>query len=158
MAQAGSALGVDISVPAIERARELAEAQGVRNVTFEQADAQVHRFPRERFDLAISRFGTMFFAEPVAAFTNIGRALRPAGRLVMMVWQAHDRNEWEVVIRRSLTGSEGVSGRRFRGTGSVLTGRSADRNQDPGGCGVRRRHLHGRPRTHVLRPGRGHRP
>lgn len=107
MAQAGSALGVDISVPAIERARELAEAQGVRNVTFEQADAQVHRFPRERFDLAISRFGTMFFAEPVAAFTNIGRALRPAGRLVMMVWQAHDRNEWDVAIRRSLTGPEG---------------------------------------------------
>jgi SAM-dependent methyltransferase len=107
MAQAGSALGVDISVPAIERARELAEAQGVRNVTFEQADAQVHRFPRARFDLAISRFGTMFFAEPVAAFTNIGRALRPAGRLVMMVWQAHDRNEWEMAIRRSLTGPEG---------------------------------------------------
>ena len=107
MAQAGSALGVDISVPAIERARELAEAQGVRNVTFEQADAQVHRFPRERFDLAISRFGTMFFAEPVAAFTNIGRALRPAGRLVMMVWQAHDRNEWDMAIRRALTGPEG---------------------------------------------------
>jgi len=107
MAQAGSALGVDISMPAIERARELAEAQGVRNVTFEQADAQVHRFPRARFDLAISRFGTMFFAEPVAAFTNIGRALRPAGRLVMMVWQAHDRNEWEMAIRRSLTGPEG---------------------------------------------------
>ena len=107
MAQAGSALGVDISVPAIERARELAEAQGVRNVTFEQADAQVHRFPRERFDLAISRFGTMFFAEPAAAFTNIGRALRPAGRLVMMVWQARDCNEWDVAIQRSLTGPEG---------------------------------------------------
>ena len=107
MARAGSALGVDISVPAIERARELAEAQGVRNVTFEQADAQVHRFPRERFDLAVSRFGTMFFADPVAAFTNIGRALRPAGRLVMMVWQAHDRNEWDMAIRRSLTGPEG---------------------------------------------------
>jgi SAM-dependent methyltransferase len=107
MAQAGSALGVDISAPAIERARELAEMQGVRNVTFEHADAQVHRFPRERFDLAISRFGTMFFAEPVAAFTNIGRALRPAGRLVMMVWQASDRNEWEMAIRRSLAGPEG---------------------------------------------------
>jgi SAM-dependent methyltransferase len=107
MAQAGSALGVDISVPAIERARELAEAQGVRNVTFEQADAQVHRFARERFDLAISRFGTMFFAEPVAAFTNIGRALRPAGRLVMMVWQAPEHNEWHVVIRRSLDGPQG---------------------------------------------------
>ena len=107
MARAGSALGVDISVPAIERARELAEAQGVRNVTFEQADAQVHRFPRARFDLAVSRFGTMFFADRVAAFTNIGRALRPAGRLVMMVWQAHDRNEWDMAIRRSLTGPEG---------------------------------------------------
>ncbi len=107
MARAGSALGVDISASAIERARELAEAQEVRNVTFEQADAQVHRFPRERFDLAISRFGTMFFADPVTAFTNIGRALRPAGRLVMMVWQAHDRNEWDVAISRSLTGPEG---------------------------------------------------
>jgi SAM-dependent methyltransferase len=107
MAQAGSALGVDVSVPAIERARKLAEAQGVRNVTFEPADAQVHRFPRERFDLVISRFGTMFFADPVAAFTNIGRALRPAGRLVMMVWQADDRNEWEMAIRRALIGPEG---------------------------------------------------
>ena len=109
MAPAGSALGADISVPAIERARELAEAQGVRNVTFEQADAQVHRFPRERFDLVISRFGTMFFADPVAAFTNIGRALRPDGRLVMMVWQAHDLNEWSVAIRRCLEGSAAVA-------------------------------------------------
>src|SRR6185436_17404251 len=102
MASAGSALGVDISVPAIERACELAEAQGVRNVTFERADAQVYRFPRERFDLAIRRFGTMFFADPVAAFTNIGRALRPAGRLVMMVWQAGERNEWDAAIRGAL--------------------------------------------------------
>ena len=51
----------------------------------------------------------MFFADPVTAFTNIGRALRPAGRLVMMVWQAHDRNEWEMAIRRSLTGPEGAA-------------------------------------------------
>jgi SAM-dependent methyltransferase len=109
MAPAGSALGVDISELAIERARELAEAQGVRNVAFEQADAQVHRFPRERFDLAVSRFGTMFFADPVAAFANIGRALCPDGRLVMMVWQAHDRNEWSVAVRRALEGSAAVA-------------------------------------------------
>jgi SAM-dependent methyltransferase len=109
MASAGSALGVDISGAFIERARELAEAQGVRNVSFEQADAEVHRFPRERFDLVISRFGTMFFADPVAAFGNIGRALRPDGRLVMMVWQAHDRNEWDVAIRRCLEGSAAVA-------------------------------------------------
>jgi len=85
-AQAGSALGVDISAPAIERAREIARAEGLGNVTFEHANAQVHRFPPERFDLAISRFGTMSFDDPVAAFANIRRALRPAGRLVM-VWQ-----------------------------------------------------------------------
>ncbi|MFC6015812.1 class I SAM-dependent methyltransferase [Plantactinospora solaniradicis] len=106
-ARAGSAFGVDVSAPAITRARELARAEGLRNVTFEHADAQVHRFPPERFDLAMSRFGTMFFDDPVAAFANIGRALRPAGRLVMMVWQAHERNEWDVAVRRSLEAAEG---------------------------------------------------
>ena len=106
-ARAGSALGVDVSAPAIERARELARAEGLRNVTFEHANAQVHRFPLERFDLAISRFGTMFFDDPVAAFANIGRALRPSGRLVMMVWQAHERNEWDLAIRQSLAAAEG---------------------------------------------------
>ena len=107
MARAGSALGVDISASAIERARELARAQGVRNITFECADAQVHPFPQERFDLAISRFGTMFFADPAAAFGNAGRALRLAGRLVMMVWQDRERNEWDVAIRQSLAGPGG---------------------------------------------------
>src|SRR6185437_932954 len=89
------------------RGRELARAEGLDNVEFERANAQTYRFPPERFDLAISRCGTMFFADPVAAFTNIGRALRPGGRLVMMVWQAHDRNEWDAAIQRSLTGPEG---------------------------------------------------
>jgi SAM-dependent methyltransferase len=107
MAPAGSALGVDISAPAIERARELAQAQRVRNVTFERADAQSHCFPPGWFDLAMSRCGTMFFADPVAAFGNVGRALRPAGRLVMMVWQARDRNEWDVAIRQCLAGTGG---------------------------------------------------
>jgi SAM-dependent methyltransferase len=106
-AQAGSAFGVDVSAPAIERARELARADGLRNVTFEHANAQVHRFPPGRFDVAISRFGTMFFDDPVAAFANIRRALRPAGRLVMMVWQAHERNEWDVAIHQSLGAAEG---------------------------------------------------
>jgi SAM-dependent methyltransferase len=106
-ARSGSAFGVDVSAPAIERARELARAEGLRNVTFEHADAQVHRLPPERFDLAMSRFGTMFFDDPVAAFVNIGRALRPAGRLVMMVWQAPERNEWDVAVRRSLEAAGG---------------------------------------------------
>jgi SAM-dependent methyltransferase len=67
----------------------------------------VHRFPQEHFDLAISRFGTMFFDDPVAAFATIARALRPAGRLVMMVWQAAERNEWDVAVRRSLGAAGG---------------------------------------------------
>jgi SAM-dependent methyltransferase len=106
MAQAGSALGVDISAPAIERAREIAQAQGRHNVTFERADAQVYPFPHARFDLAMSRFGTMFFDDPVGAFANVGGALRPGGRLVMMVWQARDRNEWDAAICQSLAGSD----------------------------------------------------
>ena len=106
-AQAGSAVGVDISAPAIERARELARAAGLDNITFEHANAQDHRFPQQHFDVAISRFGTMFFDDPNAAFANIRRALRAAGRLVMMVWQAHERNEWDVAIHQSLRTAEG---------------------------------------------------
>jgi ubiquinone/menaquinone biosynthesis C-methylase UbiE len=99
----GSAVGVDLSASMLERARRLSDDQGPANVTYQQADAQVHRFPPARFDLCISRFGTMFFADPVAAFTNIGRALRPAGRLVLLVWQERDRNEWATAIRQTLT-------------------------------------------------------
>ncbi|MFI1147446.1 class I SAM-dependent methyltransferase [Streptomyces sp. NPDC020817] len=106
-ARAGSVLGIDVSAPALERARGLARAEGLRNAAFEQADAQVHRFPPERFDLAISRFGTMFFDDPAAAFANVGRALRPAGRLVMMVWRAPELNAWDVTIRRCLEAAAG---------------------------------------------------
>ena len=102
----GSALGVDISASMIERARELARAESVHNVAFEQGDAQVYHFPKDSFDLAISRFGTMFFDDPDAAFTNIAVALRSAGRLVMMVWQEREHNEWSVVIEGAL-GREG---------------------------------------------------
>lgn len=104
-AVAGSALGVDVSAPMLERARRLSDEQGPPNVTYQQADAQVHPFPPMQFDLCISRFGTMFFTDPLAAFTNIGRALRPAARLVLLVWQDRDRNEWASVIRGSLTGT-----------------------------------------------------
>jgi len=110
-APAGHALGVDVSGPAIERAREIALAEELHNVTFEVANAQHHDFPPTRFDLAISRFGTMFFDDPVAAFMNIGRALRPGGRLIMMVWQAHDSNEWARALHQSVGAADtGMSG------------------------------------------------
>ena len=102
---AGRVLGVDISAEAIEQARLAARGLGLGNVAFEQGDAQVHRFPRGGFDLAMSRFGTMFFEDPVAAFANVGGALVPGGRLVMMVWQARDRNEWDVAVREALARS-----------------------------------------------------
>src|SRR4029453_12163969 len=88
----GSALGVHLSAPMRERARRLSNDAGLRNVTYVQADAQTHPFPAAHFDMCISRFGTTFFANPVAAFANIGRALRPGARLVLLVWQAQHRN------------------------------------------------------------------
>jgi len=99
----GSALGVDVSARSLDLARKLTAEEGLRNVSFQEADAQVHRFPQAHFDVCVSRFGTMFFADPVAAFTNIGRALRPAGRLVLLVWQDADRNEWSSVVRQALS-------------------------------------------------------
>ena len=90
----------------IARARLLADAEGLRNVRFEEADAQVHRFPSEHFDVVISRCGTMFFVDPIAAFSNIRRALRSEGRLVMMVWQDHEANEWSVSIQQALAGRD----------------------------------------------------
>jgi SAM-dependent methyltransferase len=102
----GGVLGVDTSTRAIERARELAAGEGLHNVTHAVADAQVHSFDDEAFDVAISRFGTMFFADPASAFGNIARALRPGARLVMMVWQDRARNEWAVSIGNALAADQ----------------------------------------------------
>jgi ubiquinone/menaquinone biosynthesis C-methylase UbiE len=101
-APAGSALGIDTSAAMIARARELAGTEGLSNVRFETGDAQTWHFPPQHFDVAISRFGTMFFADPMAAFRNIRNALKPGGRLAMMVWQTREANEWSVAIQQSL--------------------------------------------------------
>ena len=82
----------------LERARQLTEAERLDNVTFELGDAQVRRFDPARFDLVISRFGTMFFSDPVAAFANIASALGPRGRLVLLVWQRLELNQWAMAI------------------------------------------------------------
>lgn len=91
-AKAGSALGVDLSSQMLERARS--RSADLDNVSFEQADAQVHPFEDGSVDVVISRFGTMFFSNANAAFANIGRALSNGGRLTIVVWQSLDRNEW----------------------------------------------------------------
>ncbi|MFD5413375.1 class I SAM-dependent methyltransferase [Streptomyces nojiriensis] len=102
--QAGSglALGVDLSAAMLRVARQRAADAGLHNVDFMQADAQVHAFSPASFDVAVSRTGTMFFADPVAAFRNIGGALRPGGRLVQLVWQPPTGNEWLLSFTRAL--------------------------------------------------------
>ena len=100
----GRVFGVDVSAPMLERARELTIAEHLDNVTYEHGDAQVHPFAPGHYDLAISRFGVMFFSDPVAAFSNIARALRVGGRLVLLVWQSRERNEWARAIGTALNG------------------------------------------------------
>lgn len=90
----GFALGVDLSAAMLEVARRRAAEDALTNVGFEQADAQVHQFERGGFDVALGRTSAMFFGDRVAALANVGRALRPDGRLVLLTWQPLARNEW----------------------------------------------------------------
>ncbi|HEX6666936.1 MAG TPA: methyltransferase domain-containing protein, partial [Solirubrobacterales bacterium] len=93
----GDALGVDVSEPFIELAREEAAQASADNVRFAVADVQSTEFG-ERFDYAFSRMGIMFFANPVAALRNIRASLNPGGRLCAVVWRRKEDNEW---VRRA---------------------------------------------------------
>jgi SAM-dependent methyltransferase len=101
-ATSGAVLGVDLSRRMLERAEAVARAEGLTNVRFEQADAQVHPFPSGAFDAAISSFGAMFFADAVAAFANIARAMRANARLGLLAWRELAANEWLSAIRTAL--------------------------------------------------------
>ncbi|WP_437976055.1 methyltransferase domain-containing protein [Sorangium sp. So ce295] len=89
----GSVLGVDISAPMLERARQDARAAGAARVAFENADAQTAALPG-LFDVLYSRFGVMFFTEPEAAFANLRRALRGGARLAFVCWRPLQENPW----------------------------------------------------------------
>jgi SAM-dependent methyltransferase len=100
----GRVVGVDISEPMLAGARQHIAASGFGNVSLVQADAQVHRFEANRFDLIASRFGVMFFADPVAAFSNLLPAARPGGRLCFVCWGPLEENRhwlipYEVALR-----------------------------------------------------------
>lgn len=88
--QPGEVVGVDISAPLLARARE--RAQGTPGLRFELADAQTFPFQPESFDAVFSRFGVMFFADPVAAFVNLSAALRYEGKLGFVCWRALAEN------------------------------------------------------------------
>lgn len=93
----GRVLGIDISAPMLERARERAAAAGLAQAEFNNADAQTQRFAPASFDLLHSRFGVMFFTGPELAFRNLRGALRPGGRLVFICWRALRENPWMTV-------------------------------------------------------------
>jgi SAM-dependent methyltransferase len=91
---AGRVLGLDLSEPMLARARERAASAGLANLAFRSADVQTAPLEAEAFDAAFSRFGVMFFADPIAAFTNVRRALRPGGRLAFACWRPVTENPW----------------------------------------------------------------
>jgi ubiquinone/menaquinone biosynthesis C-methylase UbiE len=100
----GRVVGVDISEPMLAGARKRLAESGLRNISLLQADAQVHPFDLARFDLIASRFGVMFFADPVAAFSNIRLAARSGGRVCFACWGPLDENKhwvipYEVALR-----------------------------------------------------------
>lgn len=90
----GDVLGIDLSSRMLADARRRTDEQGLANAEYLHGDAQVHPFKAGAYDVAISSFGAMFFADPVAAFANIRRAVRPGGRLAMLAWRPAEDNEW----------------------------------------------------------------
>jgi SAM-dependent methyltransferase len=95
----GEVVGIDVSAAVLAFARRAVE--GCERVRFIQADAQVFPFEPATFDAAFSRFGVMFFADPVAALANIRRCLRPNGRLAFVCWRALEDNALDSVPLRA---------------------------------------------------------
>ena len=98
----GRAVGIDLSSSMLAWARSTAAAESLTNVEFVQGDAQTHAFEAHAFSVAISRFGVMFFGDPLAAFTNIAHSLGTGGRLALVAWKPLEDNEWFSEIGRAL--------------------------------------------------------
>ena len=103
LASRGHVIGIDLSAPMLEIARRRASAEQVANVEFLHADAQLHRFEAASFHAAVSHTGAMFFSDPVAAFTNIARALHARAPLTLLVWQLPQANRWWQELTEILT-------------------------------------------------------
>lgn len=99
----GAVTGVDISEPLLGRARERARALGLP-VEFRLADASQPVFAPAAFDLLFSRFGVMFFDDPVAAFAQLRATLKPGGRLAFVCWQEPGENDWYQLPLKALAG------------------------------------------------------
>jgi ubiquinone/menaquinone biosynthesis C-methylase UbiE len=95
----GSVLGLDCCDAFLEKGRKDALTAGLANVRFVAADVQTYRFQPE-FDFCFSRFGMMFFSNPVAAMRNIRSALKPGGRLMFITWRTIEDNPWVGVPKK----------------------------------------------------------
>jgi SAM-dependent methyltransferase len=91
---AGTVVGIDVSAPMLEVAQRRSIGYAASRLEFRQADAQVADLGSGIFDAVYSRFGVMFFADPVAAFANIRRSMKRGGRLGFVCWRALQDNEW----------------------------------------------------------------
>jgi len=98
---AGHVLAVDVSRPMLEHAKARLGERGQAAIEWQEADAGTAPF-EGGFDLLVSRFGLMFFADPVEAFRNLRRALRPRGRLMMLCWRPLQDNPWVAVPRAAM--------------------------------------------------------
>jgi SAM-dependent methyltransferase len=94
-------VGIDISAPMIEVARAHAQQTGI-STTFVCGDAQAHSFVPASFDRVISRFGVMFFDEPVRAFANLRRATRESGKLRFIAWRSPAENPFMTTAERAV--------------------------------------------------------
>jgi SAM-dependent methyltransferase len=94
-------LGIDISEPMIEVARAQAEKEGA-SARFLCADAQTHAFAADVFDWVISRFGVLFFDDPVRAFTNLRRASRGPAKLRFVAWRGPAENPFMTTAERAI--------------------------------------------------------
>ena len=89
----GEVVGLDCCDAFLDYARNDAEAKGITNISFMRGDAEI-ALPEGEFDFVFARFGTMFFANPVAGLRNMRKALRPGGRMVHIVWRNRADNPW----------------------------------------------------------------
>jgi SAM-dependent methyltransferase len=97
---AGQAVGVDLSAPMIDAARERARQEG-STATFVCADAQSYAFEGNRFDVILSRFGVMFFDDPVQAFENLRSAADDGAALRLLVWRGPRENPFMTTAERA---------------------------------------------------------
>lgn len=98
---AGRCVGLDISGPLVAAARTRAATEGLGNASFIEGDAQTQVLDRNDFDAVISRFGVMFFDDPVAAFANIRRATRSGGGLAFVAWRSPAENDFLTAALRA---------------------------------------------------------